>query len=186
MDTLRRAVVPARLALLGIAVMIVDVWIGRFDAVNDVVGALILVVGAYRLGALSVTPSYRAGMVIVRGMATWSFVAVLLRELRWGPPSWWGWLELGTAFFELLALVVGTLCLRLLCVTAGAREAAQGWRTSAWLFAVLVAAPVMLSRVTVTLFHRWVLTEAWQYWCVVGAMAVPLAHAFAVTRRMAR
>jgi hypothetical protein len=193
-----RAVAPLRCVFWGGLICVFDitysVWSGgrgfRIDVLDDAVGALLIAVGVFRLGALPVDGRYVAAMVFVRLVA---FLAVL-DEIRAhvavqvSTPEFFLLHVFG--FVSMLAIVVFARAMRRLCEIHRLHDAASSWSVTTILFVIVYLLPLGLfyglGAVAIAAGESFRVDLGPAGLVAMPVFAIPLIHLFVSTSRMKR
>lgn len=193
-----RAVAPLRCVFWGGLICVFDitysVWSGgrgfRIDVLDDAVGALLIAVGVFRLGALPADGRYVAAMVFVRLVA---FLAVL-DEIRAhvavqvSTPEFFLLHVFG--FVSMLAIVVFARAMRRLCEIHRLHDAASSWSVTTILFVIVYLLPLGLfyglGAVAIAAGESFRVDLGPAGLVAMPVFAIPLIHLFVSTSRMKR
>jgi hypothetical protein len=193
-----RAVAPLRCVFWGGLICVFDitysVWSGgrgfRIDVLDDAVGALLIAVGVFRLGALPVDGRYVAAMVFVRLVA---FLAVL-DEIRAhvavqvSTPEFFLLHVFGVV--SMLAIVVFARAMRRLCEIHRLHDAASSWSVTTILFVIVYLLPLGLfyglGAVAIAAGESFRVDLGPAGLVAMPVFAIPLIHLFVSTSRMKR
>ena len=186
----RSAITPLRLVFWGGLICVFDFSINGFDLVNDVVGALMIAIGVYRLADIQVHDRYAAVMQFVRVVAILNAVDALRLQVGIDLPAALGFALLVFAVVCLATIVAFCVAMRWFCEEASLLFAARSWQTTTVLFVVIYLVPLGLFYLAccVAILSGESFNVDLGVWGVLllPVFVAPLVHLFVSTSRMTR
>ena len=191
-------ITPLRLVFWGCLLCLIDVhsnWnfdgqVWKIDIVSDVIGALLIVWGAFRLSMLRVSGWYSAAMCFVLMVAGLAVPIALHDHLVYDQPKWIsGALQLAPVV-GLIATVVFCMAMRRLSAAASLVKAERSWKTTTLLVVCINLIPLGLFYAAGAIATLRGETPAFQLppsiALVLIVLVIPIVHFFVSTSRMAR
>ena len=162
----------------------------RFDILSDVVGALMIVWGVYRLSLVRVSEWYLTAIIFVLVVAGLMVVDAVHDHFIYPKPKWLSLLMQLYGMVVLCANVVFCMAMRRLCGAGGLVKSEQSWQTTMLLFLFIYLIPLGLFQAAsaIAMLTGESFSFAIPPLLMVFAVlfVVPLIHLFVSTSRMAR
>jgi hypothetical protein len=191
-------ITPLRLIFWGCLLCLIDVhsnWyldgeVWKIDIVSDVIGALLIVWGVFRLSMLRVSGWYSAAMCFVLMVAGLAVPIALHDHFVYDQPQWIsGALQLAPVV-SLIATVVFCMAMRRLCAAAGLAKSERSWKTTTLLIACINLIPLGLFYAAGAIATLRGETPAFQMPPSIAlaliVLVIPVVHFFLSSSRMAR
>jgi len=188
---MKRAIAPLRLVFWGGILCVLDVRFNGFDLFNDVVGALLIAWGVFRLGGFQVHDRYRLAMRFVQIMSLMYIAAAVNAYLHYDEiPRSIAFLLHLYGIAKMAATVVFCVAMRWLCLAAGLTRSQRSWKTTTILFTVVYLVPWGLLHLVwigcIITGKSFNVHIGLAVLLVLVIFAVPLIHLFVSTSRMRR
>ena len=189
-DACARIRTPLRLIFWGAIICILDFSINGFDVINDIIGAMMISVGTFRLAGIEVHERYRNVLTFVKIVALAQIVAAVLAYVHVPTNIALSLLQLVFGLVTLVAVIGFCVAMRWFAEAAVLPEAAKSWRTTTTLFVVIHVVPLGL--LYLAGFIAMITGESFNI--DLGAaglllfivLVVPLIHLFVSTSRTVR
>ncbi|MHC4099067.1 MAG: hypothetical protein ACYSU3_23805 [Planctomycetota bacterium] len=185
---IKRIVTALRLIFWGGIICVFDFKINGFDIINDVIGAIMIAWGVFRLSNLSVHPNYRVAMLFVKIISILYIAEAIGAHFHYRIPGLMAFVIHSYRIAKMLATVVFCVAMLWFCRTAGLPRSEKSWKITAILFGVIYFIPWGL------LHFVWIicLVTGKHFSFNLGPAAllilfvfiVPLIHLFISTSRM--
>lgn len=194
-ESIRRTITPLRLVFWGALICVIDVTITsgsfKFDILNDLVGALLIAVGVFRLADIRVSERYKGLMRFVQFGAVFAIVSAAMDFISLPHSIAFGVLGSLVSLITLAATIVFCVAMRCFCDEASLARSSRSWRVTTILFVVIYAIPVGLFYVLglVALASSGSLNYRLNSplaLLIVPVFLIPLIHLFVSTSRMKR
>jgi hypothetical protein len=174
----------------GAIICVFDIRLNGFDVINDVIGAVLIAWGVFRLGGFPVDNRYRRAMLFVKIVSILCIGEAVNAHFRYEVPRPMTFLWHLYGIAKMLATVVFCVAMRWLCIAAGLPNSERSWNTTTVLFAVIYLIPWGLLHIV------WIIClitgESFRFDLGPAALPVllvffvPLMHLFVSTSRMRR
>ena len=195
---IRSTITPLRAIFWGGLLCLIDIYYKqllngegwRFDILSDVVGALMIVWGVYRLSLVRVSGSYLTAVMFVLTIAGLAVVDAVHGHFVYQKPQWLSLLMHIYGIAAYCAYVVFCMAMRTLCRAGGLVESERSWRTTMLLFLFICLIPLgLLNAVSaiVTLSGKSLSFDIPPVLMVLVVLFIaPWIHLFVSTSRMTR
>jgi len=195
---IRSTITPLRAIFWGGLLCLIDIYYKqllngegwRFDILSDVVGALMMVWGVYRLSLVRVSGSYLTAVMFVLTIAGLAVVDAVHGHFVYQKPQWLSLLMHIYGIAAYCAYVVFCMAMRTLCRAWGLVESERSWRTTMLLFLFIYLIPLgLLNAVSaiVTLSGKSLSFDIPPVLMVLVVLFIaPWIHLFVSTLRMTR
>jgi hypothetical protein len=195
---LRRVRGPLRLIFWGALLCLLDFSFTsttngegfKFDILNDFLGMILISVGIFRLAGLTVTRSYARAMIFLRIVTVLSTVKAFFDHFIFSAPPALNFLQTTYGLFELAAIIVFCLTMRLVCVREGLEGPAASWKTTTILFVIIYALPLgafyLAAAGAILLGESFNINLGMAGLALIPVFFIPLIHFFISTSRMSR
>jgi hypothetical protein len=209
---IRDAITPLRLIFWGGLICLLDIKFKsirngygfQFDLLNDVIGAVMIAMGVFRLAAIRLDAdltaddrtniarqaSYDRGMAFVKPVAVLYVVQAIVEHYVMPLPAPATILVLIWGLAVLAATITFCLCMQQLCAYSQLLQSAASWKTTTVLFIVIFAIPLGLLNVlsigAVAMGERAHFDLGPLGLIVILVFFVPIIHLFVSTSRMRR
>lgn len=187
---IKRIVTALRLIFWGGIICVLDFKYNGFDIINDVIGAIMIAWGVFRLGNLDVHRHYRTAMLFVKIISILYIAEAVIAHFNYritGPIAFVMHL-FGIA--KMLATVVFCVAMRWLCIAAGLSRSEKSWKITAILFGVIYLIPWGLLQfvwiICLITGKRFSFNIGPAALLILFVFFVPLIHLFISTSRMKR
>ena len=192
-----KAIRPLRLIFWGGLICVFDITVSstvngegfKFDFINDFVGMILITVGVFKLGGITVHERYRSAMIFVKIIAVIetfnAFLGHFVFDMHPGLSVVFSILTL----LVLAAVVVFCIAMRWLCQKARLERSAGSWRTTMILHIVILVIPVGLfylaAIIAILTGESFFIDLGPAGLLLLFAFAIPVIHLFISTSRMA-
>jgi hypothetical protein len=186
----KRIVTALRLIFWGGIICVYDVKFDGFDIVNDVIGAIMIAWGVFRLSNLHVHRNYRLAMLFVKIISILYIAETIIAHFHYRVPGLIAFVIHSYWIVKMLATVVFCVAMRWLCTAVGLPRSEKSWKITAILFGVIYLIPWALLRfiwiVCLITGKRFSFNIGPATLLILLVFIVPFIHLFISTSRMKR
>lgn len=185
---IKRAIGPLRLVFWGGILCVFDFKFNGFDIFNDVLGAILISWGVFKLGGFRIDERYRSTMLFIKIISVLYIVQTIKAYFHFEITRSISFLIHLFGIAKVLATVLFCVAMRWLCIAAGLKKSNESWKITMILFAVIYLVPFGLLNIV------WIvclLTGGKFHFNLGPAVCfllfvffVPLIHLFISTSRM--
>ena len=141
---IKRTVTALRLIFWGGIICVFHFKINNFDILNDIVGAIMIAWGVFRLSNLDVHRHYRVAMLFVKIISILYIAEAINAHFHYRVPALMSFVMHLFGIAKMLATVLFCVAMRWLCIAAGLSRSEKSWKTTAILFGVIYLIPLGL------------------------------------------
>ena len=185
---IRRAIAPLRLIFWGGIICVFDFRFNGFDIVNDVIGAMMIAWGVFRLGDFRIHEHYGAAMLFVKIISILCIAEAVHAHFHYNYPGLVSFTLHLHGIVKMLATVVFCVAMRWLSMAAGLRRSKASWKITAILFGVIYFVPWASLHFIwiICLFTRktYRFNSGLNVLLLIFIFFIPLIHLFVSTSRM--
>jgi len=185
---IKRIVTALRLIFWGGIICVLDFKYNGFDIINDVIGAIMIAWGVFRLSNLGVHRHYHVAMLFVMIISILYIAEAIIAHFHYRIPGPIAFVMHFYGIAKMLATVVFCVAMLWLCIAAGLPRSEKSWKITMILFGAIYLIPWGL------LHFVWIvcLITGKRFSFNIGPAAllillvfiVPLIHLFISTSRM--
>lgn len=141
-DDIRVAISPLRLIFWGGLICVFDIKFNQFDALDDLVGMIMLTWGVFKLSHITVHGRYAMAMRYTKGVAMLSCFKALHGHFVYEVPALLSIILSLIGVAAMIATVIFCVAMRWLSTEAQLGASARSWKTTTLLFTFMYLIPI--------------------------------------------
>ena len=145
---IERAIGPLRLVFWGGILCVFDFKFNGFDIFNDVLGAILIAWGVFKLSGFRIDERYRSAMLFIKIISVLYIAQTIKAYIHFEITKPVSFLIHVFGIAKMLATVLFCVAMRWLCKAAGLTKSDESWKITMILFAVIYLVPFGLLNLT--------------------------------------